>query len=310
MKCTAGVLMSLGITDFTSYYSVSLHPDQPADLTPKSRRFSRDEYRQYTDYVSRVNTYLGDGTYAPRTAVLYPIVSVWANFTPPTRSMYEPHPSDRVRFIDDSFANVCRDLVQHQIDFDIIDERSVAEGRVKGKVFIVGQQEYDVLVLPPMDTIRFRTLEKIQQFSEAGGSVFAHPLAPVFAAEGSDKDNQIKSTMGRIAAKGGLHKPSPNSTPLAYLVNSRIPPQCILSPVSPSILCTMITTTAGKRYFLVNTSSIAFKGNCTLHSIGKLTASDPATGEDHVVASRKVGSSRTQIGLTLKPFASLFVEFR
>lgn len=237
------------------------------------------------------------------------MVSVWANFTPPTRSMYEPHPSDRVRFIDDSFANVCRELLQHQIDYDILDERSIADGRIDGKRFAIGAQEYDVLVLPPMDTIRVRTLEKIKQFAEGGGSVFAHPLAPTFAAEGSDKDNQIKSMMGKIAAKGGLHKPSPNSTPLAYLVNSRIPPQCILNPVSQNILCKAVSRKEGRTYFLVNASSVAFNGTCMLHSVGKPTVFDPATGEEQTVMFKKVGSTRTQVGLNLQPFASLFVEF-
>jgi hypothetical protein len=310
MKCTAGVLMSLGITDFTSFYSVPLRPNQTADPTPKSRRFSVEEYRQYTDYVSRVNMILGEGAYAPRTAVLHPIVSVWANFTPPTRSMYEPHPSEGVRFIDDSFADLCRDLLQHQIDFDIIDEKSVAGARMEAKKLVVGAQAYDVLVLPPMDTIRVRTLEKIQQFAEEGGSVLAHPLAPTFAAEGSDKDSHIKSMMGKIAAKGGLVKPVPGSTPLTYLVNSRIPPQCILNPSSPNILCTSISTKEGQTYFLVNASSVAFNGTCTLRSVGKPIAFDPAIGKDQVVVSQKVGSTRTQIGLTLQPFASLFVEFR
>ena len=310
MKCTAGVLMSLGITDFTSYYSVPLRPNQPADFTPKSRRFSVEEYRQYTDYVSRVNTFLGEGAFAPRTAVLHPIVSVWANFTPPTRSMYEPHPSERVRFIDDSFADLCRDLLQHQIDFDIVDEKSVADARMKAKQLFVGAQEYDVLVLPPMDTIRLRTLETIRQCAEEGGSVFTHPLAPTFAAEGSDKDNQIKSMMGRIAAKGGLHHATPKSTPMTYLVNSRIPPQCLLNPPSPNILCKAVSRKEGKMYFLVNASSEAYTGACTLLSIGKPAAFDPATGKEQAVTSQKVGRSRTQIGLTLQPFASLFVEFR
>jgi hypothetical protein len=309
MKCTAGVLMSLGITDFTSYYSVSLRPNQPADLTLKSRRFSVEEYRQYTDYVSRVNTVLGEGVFAPRTAVLHPIVSVWANFTPPTRSMYEPHPSERVRFIDDSFANLCRDLLQHQIDFDIVDERSIAEARVEGKMLVVGEQQYAVLVLPPMDTIRVRTLEKLFEFAKQGGSVFAHPLAPVFAAEGPERDNDIKTMMGRIAAKGGLHHATPKSTPMTYLVNSRIPPQCILSPSSKSVLCKAISTKEGKSYFFVNTSSVAYTGTCTLHIIGKPTAFDPATGREETPAFQKVGSTTTQIDLLLQPFASLFVQF-
>jgi hypothetical protein len=213
--------------------------------------------------------------------------------------MYEPHPSERVRFIDESFANVCRDLLQHQIDFDIIDEKSVVAARVEGKKLVVGAQQYDVLVLPPMDTIRLRTLAKIQQFAEEGGSVFAHPLAPTFAAEGSDKDNDIKSMMGRIAAMGGLHKPAPHSTPLTYLLNSRVPPECILNPLSSNILCKAVSTKTGKTYFLVNAS----------HSTGKPTALNPDSGIEEMLKYQKVGSTRIQIELSLKPFASLFVQF-
>ena len=173
----------------------------------------------------------------------------------------------------------------------------------------MGAQQYDVLVLPPMDTIRLRTLAKIQQFAEEGGSVFAHPLAPTFAAEGSDKDNDIKSMMGIIAAMGGLHKPAPHSTPLTYLLNSRVPPECILNPLSSNILCKAVSTKTGKTYFLVNASSLAYMGTCTFHSTGKPPALNPDSGIEEMLKYQKVGSTRIQIELSLKPFASLFVQF-
>jgi len=307
MKCTASVLMSLGITDLTSYYSVSLQPNQPADLTPKSRRFSVQEYRQYTDYVSRVNSILGEGTYHRRTAVLHPIVSVWANFTPPTRSMYEPHPSDRVRFIDESFANLCRALIQHQVDYDIVDEKSLATARVEGKTLVIGEHSYEVVVIPPMDTIRVRSMEKLLLFVERGGSVFAHPLYPKFAAEGTEKDGEVKRMVEKIMAKGGLGGSSADGTPLLYLLNSRIPPACVLSPSSPHILCTAISGKGRQIYFLVNSSSQEFRGTCTLRSVGKPTVLDPDTGKEHSITCRQIDSTSSQIELTLPPFASLFV---
>ncbi|MBF8293735.1 MAG: hypothetical protein HW389_280 [Bacteroidetes bacterium] len=310
MKCTAGVLMSLGITDFTSFYSVSLNPNQPPDPALKSRRFSVQEYRQYTDYVSRVNTALGEGTYHRRTAVLHPIVSVWANFTPPTRSMYEPHPSDRVRFIDESFANLCRELIQHQVEYDIMDEKNMAAGRVEGKTLVVGEHAYDVVVLPPMDTIRVQTLETIHRFAQQGGSVFAYPLHPQFAAEGVEKDGDIKKMMAAIIAKGSASIIAQITTPIHYLIRSRVPPVCHLTPASSSILCTTLSRDNGRTYFLVNASSAEYSGAGVFRSAGNATIIDPATGEEQRVELKKMGDGGSQVALTLPPFASLFVEFR
>ena len=309
MKCTAGVLMSLGITDFTSFYSVSLKPNQPADPTPKSRRFSVEEYRQYTDYVSRVNTFLGDGTYNRRVAVLHPIVSVWANFTPPTRSMYEPHPSERVRFIDDSFANLCRELIRHQVEFDIVDERSLAGARVEGKTLVIGEQAYDVAVLPPMDTIRLRTLQSLHSFAQHGGSVFAHPLYPQFAAEGPETDAEVKRMMAGIIAKGSTGVLAQDTTPIHYLVRSRIPPRCHLTPSSTSILCTTVSRTNGQTYFLVNASSAEYSGEGIFRSAGNATIMDPASREEREVEVKKTAGGGSQVALSLRPFGSLFVRF-
>ncbi len=309
MKCTAGVLMSLGITDFTSYYSVSLHPGEPADLTLKSRRFSVPEYRQWTDYVSRVNTFLGEGTCRRRTAVLHPIVSVWANFTPPTRSMYEPHPRDRVRFIDESFANLCRELIQHQVEFDIIDERSMAGARVDGKTLVIGEQTYDVVVLPPMDTIRQRTLQVLHSFSQQGGSVFAHPLYPQFAAEGVEQDAEIRNMMAAIIAKGSAGVIAQNATPIHYMIRSRIPPLCHLTPSSTNILCTTVSRHDGKTFFLVNASSAEYTGVGVFRSAGSPMIVDPATGGEQRAESKKLGDGGLQIALNLPAFASVFIRF-
>jgi hypothetical protein len=309
MKCAAGVLMSLGITDFTSFYSVSLNSKQPPDPALKSRRFSAQEYRQYTDYVSRVNTVLGEGTYQRRTAVLHPIVSVWANFTPPTRSMYEPHPSDRVRFIDDSFANLCRELIQHQVEYDIVDEKSLATARVEGKTLVIGEHSYEVVVIPPMDTIRLRTLATIHQFAQRGGSVFAYPLHPQYAAEGVEKDADIKQMMAAIIAKGPVGGINPDTTPVHYLIRSRVPPLCHLTPSSTDVLCTTISNNGKLAFFLVNSSSKEYSGTFLMRTSGNPIIMDPATGEERQVEFRNVRDVGIQIDTTIGPYGSAFFFF-
>jgi hypothetical protein len=309
MKSTAGILMSLGITDFVSMYTISLHPGEPADPNLKARRYSAKEFRTYTDYVQRVNRAFSEGERDARVAVLHPIVSLWAHFTPSERSMYELHPSELVRFIDDGFANLCRDFLRNQIDYDIIDERSLANARIEGGKLVIGRLGYDVLVLPPMDTIRVRSMEKLLQFIEEGGSVFSQQLYPHFAAEGIEKDGEVKKIVEKIVAKGGMGGACADGTPLLYLVNSRVPPACVLSPSSPDILCTTVFGKGSRVYFLVNTTSKEYQGSCTFRSLGKPIALDPDTGKEHELASQSIDGTTSQIGLSLPPFASLLVKF-
>jgi hypothetical protein len=309
MKSTAGVLMSLGVTDFTSYYSVSLNAKLPPDPALKSRRFSVQEYRQWTDYVSRVNSVLAKGSMVRRTAVLHPIVSLWAHFTPSTRSMYELHPNDSVRLIDESFANLCRDLIQHQVEYDIVDEKSMAAARVEGKTVVIGENGYDVIVLPPMDTIRAGTLETIHRFARAGGTVFAHPLHPQFAAEGVEKDSGVKRMMVEIIARGPTGGVIPETTPIHYLIRSRIPPSCHLTPSTTDVLCTTMGRNGSLVVFLVNSSSKEYAGKGTFRSVGRPIAFDPETGKEHDIPSERIDSTSVQVDLTLRPYGSLFVVF-
>ena len=309
MKSTAGILMSLGVTDFVSMYTVSLQPHQEADRDPKARRFSAEEFRGYTDYVTRVNNLLSDGRVVTRIAVLHPLLTIWAHFTPSERSMYEPHPNQLVRFVDDSFTNLCRELLQQQVDFDVIDERSLVDASVEKGTLIVGEREYDLLILPPMDTVRLQTMKRLLQFVELGGSVLAHPLVPTYAAEGSEKDKDINAMVEKIVAKGGMAGSTPGAAPLLYLLKSRIPPACTLSPAFPHILCTVVSRGGGLTYFFVNTSSVEYKGRCTLRSIGQPIAIDPETDKERKIACTKVDSTSSEIALTLSPFASLFVVF-
>lgn len=309
MKSTAGILMSLGITDFVSMYTISLHPGEPAEPNLKARRYSAAEFRTYTDYVERVNRAFSEGEREVRDAVLHPMVSLWAHFTPSERSMYELHPNETVRFIDDSFANLCRGFLRNQIDYDIVDERSLVNAGIEGGKLIVGQLVYDVLVLPPMDTIRAATMQNISRFVESGGSVLAHPLYPQFAAEGSEKDEEVRGMVSNIMEKGGMGGSIEDGTPLLYLLKSRVPSECALFPSSPHILCTTLSKMGKHTYFLVNTSSEEYRGTCIFRSIGTPDAFYPETGKRQSLACVLVDSTSSQVDVMLSPFESMFVTF-
>ena len=306
MKCTAGILYSFGVTDLCSYYPLSFAPK--AEVKPG--QFSMSEYRGYTDFAARLNSMFTSGKIRSRVAVLYPIASLWAHFTPSNRSMYEPHPNQDVTFLDGAFTSLCRSLLQQQIDYDVVDERGLAGARIEGNGLVIGERRYQLLLLPPVDTVRVRTMETVVRFVEGGGSVLAHSLLPRHAAEGPREDIRIQEMVNTIKSAGALGGFAPGSPPIEYLVKSRVPPECDLAPSSPAILCTSIQRKEGPAHFFVNVSSSGYKGTCTFQSAGKPFLFDPDTGAEQPLQRVEVDGLMQRASISLRPFESLFVLFR
>lgn len=306
MKCTAGILYSFGVTDLCSYYTLSFAPEKGL----KPGEFSPSAYRQYTAFASRLNSFFTEGTIETSVAVLYPIHSLWAHFTPSSRSMYEPHPTQDVNLLDEAFAGCCRDLLQQQIDYDIVDERNMAGATLDGNTLVMGARRYRVLVLPPLDTVRVRTAEVIAQFVQAGGTVIAHSIFPRYAAEGPEEDAGVGAMMNRIRAAGALAGSGPGSTPMGYLIKSRIPPDCELAPASQHVLCTTVRGNSSRSHFFVNVSRTEYAGSVTVRGEGVPHLYDPSTDQERALRYEKAGVMMTRFALTLQPFASAFVELR
>jgi len=306
MQCTAGILYSCGVTDLCSYYTLSFVPD--AEVKPME--FGVTQYRRYTEFAARLNGLFAGGTIRSRVAVLYPIVSLRAHFTPSNRSMYEPHPNAEVRFFDGAFTDLCRSLLQQQIDFDIVDERSLAAGTIEGKSLAIGDRRYDALLLPPADTVRLSTAAILVRFAGAGGTVLAHPRVPRYAAEGPEFDDAIASAIGKLRASGALGGSSAGNAPVGYLLRSRITPECDLTPASPRVLCTVIERKEGPAAFFVNVSPDPYEGVCAFRSEGTALLYDPATGEERALTPERSPGTRMRIRLSFRPFESLAVVFR
>jgi hypothetical protein len=274
----------------------------PGEFTPA-------EFRRYTDFAARLNLMFTGGTIASRVAVLHPIRSVWAHFTPSDRSMYEPHPDPVVRFIDGAFSDLCRNLIQNQIGFDIVDERSIERARVEGSSLLLGDRRYSLLVIPPMDTLRLGTMETIGEFAGKGGAVLAHPLLPSYASDGPEKDAQVRALTDTMRRAGSLGGSTPDAPPLVYLIRSRVVPDCHCEPATPDIICARIERKRGTAFFLVNSSAREYEGMVTFRAAGQPVLMDPVTGSETAARAESPGGEGVRIRLTLKSFASIFVSF-
>lgn len=187
MKATASLQYLLGINTITSYY-----PDPYGATHPNNTEQRRADYAEYNAHVGRLSLLLREAQHECDVAVLYPVAGVQANFYPTTLSMYQPHPSRRLNEIDDGFVNLCRWLLQHQIDFDIVDEAAVQKAQIGRKQFRVAKERYKALVIPSTDAIHIATLQQVLKMAQNGVTVVLVGEQPRYAASRNESDEQVR----------------------------------------------------------------------------------------------------------------------
>lgn len=141
------------------------------------------QYRLIEDHFARLNTVLTRGQALVRVGVLHPIESFWLCFGPLEQTAMERDEREQ------AFAHLTEWLLFGLIDFDFIAESLLPSlcPHQEGAQFLVGEARYDVVIVPGMRTIRSTTLERLEHFSEAGGTVlFAGEIPSLVDARPSE----------------------------------------------------------------------------------------------------------------------------
>jgi hypothetical protein len=128
-------------------------------------------YGDFSDYVSRLSHMLAGGRHVAKVAVLWPINAMFGTYTPQSRNAL----GDRT----DYDFNVLTDLLLRlHYDFDYLDEDVLVQAELDGSTIRVGDEAYELLVLPPMAYVKLSTVERLEQFVQAGGHVLAMIFLP------------------------------------------------------------------------------------------------------------------------------------
>jgi len=155
--------------------------DYPASISYQSPWHY--EYPLIEDYFARINTVLTRGQALVRVGVLHPIESYWLCFGPLAQTQVERDERER------NFTDLTHWLLFGLIDFDFIAESLLPSlwSPSEDRRFHVGHSTYDVLLVPPVRTIRSSTLQRLERFQAAGGSV-------IFAGETPTLVDAVPST--------------------------------------------------------------------------------------------------------------------
>jgi hypothetical protein len=197
--------------------------DYPSTFNYQSAWYK--EYPYIEDHFARVNTVMTRGKAVCRVGVIHPVESYWLHW-----GAQETSAAVRDQ-MDENFHALCDWLLRGCIDFDYISESLLPEqssGQAAGKAgqgdgssvlsgqgdgssvmqntqsstetigksFHVGKMNYEVIIVPNMETIRETTLVRLEEFAKAGGRVIILGKAPTLVdAELNSSANDLQRNL-------------------------------------------------------------------------------------------------------------------
>ena len=183
MKWIANWEYVLGVNLFNNHgYHYSIEGERKRDWPPSQFYHHTwwKYYDRFTTYMSRLGHVLSGGRHVAKILILYPINSVWANYTPQSRSKI----GDAIEF---DYYYLTDTLLRMHYDFDFVDEDVLNDAVFKDGKIKIADEEYEVLLLPPITHLKKATFDSIEKFAQCGGSIIADTLLPVELLE-SDND--------------------------------------------------------------------------------------------------------------------------
>jgi len=125
------------------------------------------EYPLVENHFARLNTALTRGKALVRVGVIHPIESYWLCYGPLEQTNLEREEREA------QFKNLTEWLLFGLLDFDLIAESLLPDlcPNANTVPLEVGFARYDVIVVPGLHTIRQSTLERLEAFEQAGGTV-------------------------------------------------------------------------------------------------------------------------------------------
>lgn len=150
-------------------------------------------FHNYADYARRVSFMNSRGTHVAPVALYYPLESAYANGQP----LFEVAPRNELQWgneMDDTQAYYTALQLQlsrggwayHIFDAHYLEKAAISDARLK-----LAGEEFRVIILPPLTTIKRAAMRKLQDFHDRGGNVLAIGRLPDSSPEVGEKDPEI-----------------------------------------------------------------------------------------------------------------------
>ncbi len=135
----------------------------------------RPYFHHYANYVNRAQFMNGQGRHVAPVLLYYPLETAFANSAPlfTNRRHRDLLWSNFMDHTQNFYSALQLMLARAGQDFHIADSKYLAEARLQGNTLRIGDEEFRVLILPPMTDIDRTAAAAIRAFARAGGIIFA-----------------------------------------------------------------------------------------------------------------------------------------
>ncbi|MCE5322221.1 hypothetical protein LLG46_02770 [bacterium] len=263
-------------------------------------------FRLFMDYATRVRYALSLGRRKAQIALMRPSTQ---------------QRSDFFEFYD---SNLPMEHVSH----DVIDEDAIVGATVVDQSLICSYSRYEMLIMPPMDAIRYETALKIQEFVDDGGQVMAAMPVPTRDSQGK-KHAEVESIFAEIfKSKSCEREPVVQTNNGAILIKTYNPHEledvlrnCICMAIKPEVSiksdgrqCRDITFVhrtckEAEIFFFANSSTTAHQVQLSIRCDKAPHILDPETGEQIALTNCTQQGNRTILLHNFEGCGSLLLYF-
>ena len=193
IKIASDVFLRSGANKFYTHgYSAS--PER--DLAPSRRTGWATQvnptntwwkyYPLLAEYIARCSYILRQGDFAPDIAIYSPLANQW------TKDALNARRWTR----DFDWGELGKLLISNGYDFDLLNDDALQNiANFENGELKIRNLEYKILLLPNIESIPLRTLKKIEDYIESGGTVVALDRLPEFSTgliQSSENDEEVK----------------------------------------------------------------------------------------------------------------------
>ena len=272
-------------------------------------QYPADELARFNDTVGRLNAALTQGRFTADVALLYPIASVQAAFKPTNRHVHFHDDNPVAAEVDRAWRRATEVTLASQRDFDYLDEEVLAAATIEPGRLVFGGNQYAVLVLPHVTTMRLASLRKLAEFTAAGGTVITYRTTPSQRADAgpATEFNTLADSLWGGSNSRAIH--AATDAALSRVLKTSGIPSLSLHPANSEVNYQHRILADGDLFYVLNTGLEPMSGDFTFRAAGRAEVWNPFDGTTLPVESTNSGAHST-LNLSLPPRRGVMVVFR